>query len=260
MLEIKNLNYSYDDQKSIVSNLSLKLNANSFNSIIGSNGSGKSTLCKLIANVLRADSGEILLDNKAIDSKDVAIVFQNPSDQFVRPIVYNDLAFGLENLNIAVDEIDRQITDFAHLFNITHLLDRTISSLSGGEKQRVAIISNLMLNPKVLIMDEATDMLDPLTRIALLERVKRHAIANQMIVIYITHDMELAFSTDNIVVIKDGSVETCGAPNLVFNNQKVILDNRLEVPYSIKLMKQICGEYCYTNLLSFKESYELDLK
>lgn len=257
MLEIKNLEYGYDYDQKIINNLSLEFKPLSYNSILGSNGCGKSTLCKLIAQVIEADSGEILLNNQPIQSRDVAIVFQNPTDQFVRPKVYNDLAFGLENLNIPVSEIHEIITEYASEFNISHLLERSVSSLSGGEKQRIAIISNIMLSPKVLIMDEATDMLDPITRADLLQKVRNHAIANQMILIYITHDMELAFSTDNIVILSEGSVMATGTPLAIFNNEQLVKENRLTVPYNVKLMKAVCGEYCHTDLSSFKEMYEL---
>lgn len=257
MLEIKNLEYGYDYEHKIINNLSLTLKPTSFNSILGSNGSGKSTLCKLIAQVIDSDSGQILLNNEPIKARDVAIVFQNPTDQFVRPFVYNDLAFGLENLNMPVSEINATIKSYSEEFEITHLLDRSVNSLSGGEKQRIAIVSNIMLSPKVLIMDEATDMLDPITRAALLKKVRNHAIANQMILIYITHDMDLAFSTDNIVIINNGQVDATGTPLSIFNNEQLVKANRLKVPYTVNLMKAICGEYCYTDINSFKEMYEL---
>ncbi len=239
---------------------SLKLKSNSFNSILGSNGSGKSTLCKLIACIFKPDSGEILLDGKPITDRDVAIVFQNPQDQFVRPIVYNDLAFGLENLNVDVQEIDCQIHTIAKDFNIEHLLDRNVNSLSGGEMQRVAIASAILLQPKVLILDEATDMLDPITRSRLLSKLSDYAKERSVIIIYITHDMELAFHTDNLVIMKNGCVEFTGTPLATFNNQQVVDDNRLLVPYSVALMKKVCGDYCYTNLDSFKETYEINIK
>ncbi len=258
MLEIKNLNYGYDFEQKVIDDLSLTLKANSFNSILGSNGSGKSTLCKLIAGVVRADSGSITLDEEIVKPRDVAIVFQNPIDQFVRPTVYDDLAFGLENINMDVELIHETINDFATEFNIKHLLDRSVGNLSGGEKQRVAIISNIMLNPKILIMDEATDMLDPITRIDLIEKLKKHAKDQKMILLYITHDMDLAFSTDNLVIINDGKVTATGSPLSIFNNQQLVAENRLRVPYNVELMKKVCGEYCYTNLLTFKENYELN--
>lgn len=258
MLEIKNLNYGYDYDQKVIDDLSLTLKANSFNSILGSNGSGKSTLCKLIAGVVRADSGEITLNGEEIKARDVAIVFQNPIDQFVRPTVYDDLAFGLENINMDVELIHKTINDYATEFNIRHLLDRSVGNLSGGEKQRVAIISNIMLNPKVLIMDEATDMLDPITRIDLIEKLKTHAKAQNMILMYITHDMDLAFSTDNLVILKNGDVIATGSPLSIFNNKQLVEENRLSVPYNVELMKKVCGEYCYTNLLTFKENYELN--
>ncbi|WOO87975.1 ATP-binding cassette domain-containing protein [Mollicutes bacterium LVI A0039] len=257
MLEIKNLKYGYDLNSELISDLSLTLKSQSFNSILGSNGSGKSTLCKLIAHILKPDLGEILLDGRPITDRDVAIVFQNPADQFVRPIVYNDLAFGLENLNIDIEQIDREIKSIAEEFNIEHLLERNVNTLSGGEMQRVAIASSILLKPRVLILDEATDMLDPITRSRLLVKLTDYARKNNVIIIYITHDMELAFHTDNIIIIGEGNVKFIGTPLATFNNTKVVNENRLSIPYNVQLMKQVCGDYCYTSLDSFKEMYEL---
>lgn len=260
MLEIKNLKYGYEVDKDIINSLNVQLKPKSFNSILGSNGSGKTTLVKLMAGILKADSGEVLLDGKELEDKDVAIVFQNPQDQFVRPIVYNDLAFGLENLNMSVEDINKKIKEAAKYFEIEHLLDRSVHSLSGGEMQRVAIVSNVLLSPKVLIMDEATDMLDPITRHRLLAALTKLANQKNMILIYITHDMELAFSTDNIVIMKAGQVIHSATPLATFNNTQIVEENRLVVPYNVQLMKKICGEYCYTNLQSFKDMYEIDIK
>lgn len=257
MLEIRNLKYGYEVGTYVINDLNLSLKPKSFNSILGCNGSGKSTLVKLMAGILRADSGEILLAGSKLESVDVAIVFQNPQDQFVRPIVYNDLAFGLENLNIAPETIKDEINQFARCFEIEHLLDRGVHSLSGGEMQRVAIVSNILLRPKVLIMDEATDMLDPITRHNLLTKLTEFASDNDMILIYITHDMELAFSTENIIIIKNGGVVHSASPLATFNNRQVVVENRLSIPYTVELMKQVCGEYCYTNIQSFKEMYEI---
>ncbi len=259
MLEIKNLKYGYEYDQNIIDDLSLTLKSKSFNSILGSNGSGKSTLVKLIAHILKADSGEILLDNQPITDRDVAIVFQNPADQFVRPIVYNDLAFGLENLNMPIDQIRFEIEHIASEFGIQDLLDRNVHTLSGGEMQRVAIVSSILLKPRVLIMDEATDMLDPITRNRLLNKLTLFADKNNIILIYITHDMELAFSTSNIVILSEGKVTHTGTPLATFNNTEIVEANRLSVPYNVSLMKKICGEYCYTDLDSFKELYELNI-
>ncbi len=260
MLEIRDLKYGYDYEKVIIDIEQLEIKKSSFNCILGSNGSGKSTLCMLIANVLEKDQGTITLDGEKLGGKDVSIVFQNPMDQFVRPTVYDDLAFGLENMNMPVAKIKELITEYADKFNISHLLDRSINNLSGGEKQRVAIISNIMLKPKVLIMDEATDMLDPITRIEMIRLIKEFVIEHQMIIIYITHDMDLAFSTNNLIIIKDGKVDSVGTPLTIFNNDDIVARNRLLVPYSVRLMKRICGEYCYTDIVSFKEMYEIDVR
>ncbi len=257
MLQINNLTYGYSDNDLIINNLSLNFKAGSINCILGSNGSGKSTLCKLIANICVPDNGNILLNDQKLNAHDVSLVFQNPIDQFVRPIVYDDIAFGLENKNINITEIKEMITSYAKEFEIEHLLQKNINSLSGGEKQKVAIVSNLILKPKILIMDEATEMLDPITRISLLKKIKSFVKKQNIILIYITHDMELAFSTEKIIVLNNGRVLKTGGPLEIFNDNDIVEKNRLTVPYSLELMNEVGGQYCYTDIVSFKDNYEL---
>lgn len=257
MLEIKNLNYGYDEQSTVINGLSVSIESGKLYAIVGSNGSGKSTLCKVIAGVLKKSSGEITLDGKELANSDVAIVFQNPTDQFVRPTVYDDLAFGLENASIPIDEIQSMIYDIANKFNIKSLLDRSVNSLSGGERQRVAIIGNLLLNPKVLILDEATDMLDPITRHDLLVQIEKFAIENNTILIYITHDMELAAALDQIIIVDNGQVIAQEKPDNIFNNEELVVSSRLIRPFSIELGMQLTGSYKYINKYQLREDYEI---
>ncbi len=257
MLKISKLNAGYEQDKQIINDLNLEVEAKTFNAIVGKNGSGKSTLCKLIACVIPADSGEISLNGQKVTNLDVAIVFQNPTDQFVRPNVYQDLAFGLENLNTSLEQIDIQIKQMAEVFGVSHLLDRSVNSLSGGEKQRIAIISNLLLAPKILILDEATDMLDPITRHNLLININDFAKKNNIIVMYITHDMNLAASLERMIVIEEGQVVANDYPANIFANPQIMKTSRLRAPYGSLLNERLSGSYQMLESSEFGEKYEL---
>lgn len=260
MLEIKGLKYGYDLDKPVIKNLDLKVEANSCNALLGQNGSGKSTLGKILAQIVRPEAGEITLNGKPLTTNSIAIVFQNPDHQFVRPGVFDDLAFGLENINLPIDEIALKINEIAKYFEITHLLERNINDLSGGEKQRVAIVSSLLLNHDVLILDEATDMLDPTTRDMTLKKLFTYCAEQQITLIFITHDMELAFAMDNIILMAEGTVIANAAPNVIFHNRKLVEENRLTIPFSVKIIEEICGDFCFVDLVDFKEQYEFKNK
>lgn len=255
MLKIENLTYSYD-RNPIIAELNLEIKVNSSNALLGANGSGKSTLGKILAGIIRPDSGKITIDNQPLDENSVAIVFQNPDQQFVRPRVYDDIAFGLENKNMPIIDIESEITAIAKLFEIDHLLRRNVSSLSGGEKQRVAIVSSLILNHRLLILDEATDMLDPITRDMTIKRIIAYSHEHNITLIFITHDMELAFSIENLIIISEGKIVANSHPNSIFHNQQLVIENRLQVPDSVQIIEEVSGEFCFIGVEDFKEKYE----
>ena len=164
---VKNLSYSYSADSKAVDDLSLQIEQGSFTSIIGHNGSGKSTLAKLIIGLLKANNGEIFIDGVRLEEKSIneirkkiAIVFQNPDNQFIGSTVEDDVAFGLENRQVPTEEMPGIIQKYASMVGMEDYLKKEPTSLSGGQKQRVAIAGALALSPEILILDEATAMID----------------------------------------------------------------------------------------------------
>ena len=167
-LEIKNLSFSYDREHPVIDDVSFKVEKGSFVCVLGHNGSGKSTLAKLIVGLLDKSGGQIFFDDVEIDQKNIkdlqsktALVFQNPDNQFIGATVEDDIAFGLENKQFPHDKMQEEIEKFADSVNMLDYLKKEPTNLSGGQKQRVAIAGALILKPEVLILDEATSMLDP---------------------------------------------------------------------------------------------------
>ena len=167
-LEIKNLCFSYDKVTPVIDDISLSIDKGSFIAILGHNGSGKSTLAMLIVGLLEKNSGEIFFDGEEITKKNIknlqtktALVFQNPDNQFIGATVEDDIAFGLENRQVPHDQMQEEINKFAESVGMLEYLDKEPVNLSGGQKQRVALAGALILRPDILILDEATSMLDP---------------------------------------------------------------------------------------------------
>ncbi len=196
MLKVSNLNV-----KDILKDINISFEAGEITSIIGSNGSGKTTLVRAIASLIEF-TGDINLK-----TNDISLVFQNPDVQFVKNIVEDDLAFGLENIKTSKKEMKEKIYSYSKEFNIEHLLKRNISSLSGGEKQKVALISNLILDPKVLILDEAFEMLDARSKVEMMVFIKKIVKKRKIICINITHDNRIINFSDTIVGINSGEID-----------------------------------------------------
>jgi energy-coupling factor transport system ATP-binding protein len=168
MIEVKNLNFSYDENSETIDNVSFSVEKGTYTTIIGQNGSGKSTIAKLIAGLLEKKSGSIMIDGLELNLENlnqirskIGIVFQNPDNQFIGSTVRDDIAFGLENHCVAQEDMDDIIAANAKRVKMTKYLNQEPTRLSGGQKQRVAIAGVLAMKPEILIFDEATAMLDP---------------------------------------------------------------------------------------------------
>ena len=246
-LVVKNLTYSYDKEKDVVNDVSLTIKRGSYVSIIGHNGSGKSTFAKLIAGLLEPQAGEIyifdlLLNDKNLATirRDLGIVFQNPDNQFIGSSVRDDIAFGLENRQVPSDQMDGIIEHFAREVNMSAFLDKEPTNLSGGQKQRVAIAGVLALNPKIVILDEATAMLDPRGKREIGEIVKRMKLDNpDLTVISITHDIEETLGSDEIVVFNAGKIILQGTPSQVYKNAEVLHAISLDLPFIYRLKEAL---------------------
>ncbi|MBV1710013.1 MAG: energy-coupling factor transporter ATPase [Erysipelothrix sp.] len=241
-LEIKNLRFTYDQQTDVVKNVSFLVEKGSYTSIIGHNGSGKSTIAKLIIGLLEKSEGEIIIDGISLNENTinqvrgkVGIVFQNPDNQFIGSTVRDDIAFGLENHQIPQKDMDDIITHFASEVGMTEYLENEPTRLSGGQKQRVAIAGVLAMRPDILILDEATSMLDPKGKEevnALVDEIHRE---HNMTIISITHDIEEVVKSDYVFVMNEGEFVMQGKPQDVLLHAKTLIDIDLDVPFTVKM-------------------------
>lgn len=244
MVEIKNLNFAYKKENIVIDDVSLTIPKGQFLCILGHNGSGKSTLAKLLVGLLEADSGEIfinqtLLNRDSVDElrKEIGIVFQNPDNQFVGVTVKDDIAFGLENRLYPREEMLELIDEYSRLVEMEGFLENNPETLSGGEKQRVAIAGVLAYNPSIIIFDEATSMLDP-KGIGEVNKVI-NSLKGKKTIIAITHNLEEAVNADQIVVMNDGRIVLNGTPEEVFKEKEILKEARLDILESMKLIELV---------------------
>lgn len=240
IVEISNLNFKYDDNV-IFDNFNLTIKKGSFTSIIGSNGSGKSTLMKIIVGLLKCD-GKIVVDGITINEdtyKDVrsriGMVFENPDNQFVAETVMDEIAFSLENMNYEKKQIRENIKDIAQLLGIEEIMEKEPHSLSGGQKQLIALASALAIKPKILVLDEALEMLDEAERQRMLKILVELNKSSELTIINITHNSEeLLYGTD-IVILNKGIMVENGETKEVLRKEKAFKQNGLELPFIVDL-------------------------
>lgn len=245
MIKINNLSFQYTKNTEALKDVSLHIKKGKWISILGHNGSGKSTLAKLLVGLLSATSGEIFVDGTLLTDetvndvrKKVGIVFQNPDNQFVGVTVKYDIAFGLENQNLPSKEIKEKVLEYAKFVNMHEFLDKEPHNLSGGQKQRVAIAGSLAMNQDVLILDEATSMLDPKGTNEIIELIKTVKEERNITVITITHDLTLASLSDYIFVLKDGELTLEGEPLEVFKHEDKLKESNLEIPFALRVYNE----------------------
>ncbi|HHT66796.1 MAG TPA: energy-coupling factor transporter ATPase [Erysipelotrichaceae bacterium] len=246
-LEIKNLSFSYDNKSLVIDDISFKVRKGQFISIIGHNGSGKSTLAKLIVGLLDKKSGQIFFDDEEITKKNMtklqtktALVFQNPDNQFIGSTVEDDIAFGLENRNFPPHLMQKEIERFADEVGMSDYLKKEPSNLSGGQKQRVAIAGALILRPEILILDEATSMLDPKGKSTVRKVISRiHRENKDLTLILITHDIDEALLSDEVLVLSRGKLVKKGPPREVLRDEKMLHSLRLEMPFVYRFEKEL---------------------
>lgn len=249
IIELSHVTYSYPNSETpALNDLSLTINQGEWIAIIGHNGSGKSTLAKLLNYLLEPTAGEITIAGTPVNEDNmwtirdlVGMVFQNPDNQFVGATVADDVAFGMENRGIPREEMVPRVAEALEKVGMAKFADREPARLSGGQKQRVAIASVLAIQPQILILDEATAMLDPKGRremIALVHDLKRQ-LGDALTVISITHDIEEAASADRVVVINDGDLMQTGTPEDVFANAEKLREFGLAVPFAEQLKEKL---------------------
>jgi energy-coupling factor transport system ATP-binding protein len=246
ILSMHNVSYSYqtedDAAKKAVDGVSFTLQDDEWIAIVGHNGSGKSTLAKLMIGLLFPEEGDVNVfieklteDNIWEIRSQMGFVFQNPDNQFVGSTVQDDVAFALENNGVPYEEMVTRVHDALAQVNMSDFLNQEPHHLSGGQKQRVAIAGALALHPKILIMDEATSMLDPQGRnevIHLVEELKRKT---GLAVISITHDLEEALLADRIIVMNKGKILTVGTPEQIFARGNELEEIGLDLPFALRV-------------------------
>ncbi len=254
-VSVKSVSFTYrNDEGDITStkaldNISLDIKAGSYCAVLGPNGSGKSTLAKIIDVLELPDEGQItVLGIKAEDEEtffeireNCSYVFQNPDNQIVGTIVEEDVAFGPENLGIRHPELRERVDEALRYVGLYDLRYREAASLSGGQKQKLAIAGALAMRPKLLILDESTAMLDPVSRDEFLNIVERLNKEKGITVLTITHDMSEAARCEKVFVIEKGCVTMEGTPEEIFSHPDRIKDAGLELPPDIRLVYEIAG-------------------
>lgn len=226
-IELQNLAYRYktaEGEVAALKNISLRVSEGEHVAILGANGSGKSTLAKLISSLELKQEGEIEVAGiQPITEEDIwelrricAMVFQNPDNQIIGTTVEEDIAFGPENLGIDPSRIRRRVDQCANMVGLQDFLQKAPSALSGGQKQKLAIAGVLAMEPRIIILDEATSMLDPISRTKFMDLVVDLARQYKLTIINITHHMDEALLADHIAVIADGSILFQGKPEEVF--------------------------------------------
>ncbi|MDG3116694.1 energy-coupling factor transporter ATPase [Streptococcus suis] len=247
IIEVKNLKYKYnqEDEQYTLNDVSFHVKQGEWLSIIGHNGSGKSTTVRLIDGLLEAESGDIYIDGDALTIDNVwdkrrliGMVFQNPDNQFVGATVEDDVAFGLENQGIPLEEMRSRVDEALELVGMTDFKTREPARLSGGQKQRVAIAGVVALRPKIIILDEATSMLDPEGRLDLIKIVREIKERHGMTVISITHDLDEVALSDRVIVMKNGQVESISTPNELFMREDLV-DLDLDRPFTTELASSL---------------------
>ena len=244
MVKIKDLNFSYKKDNIVIDNISLNIDEGEFVCILGHNGSGKSTLAKLLVGLLRADSGEIYINDQLLTEESVdelrthiGIVFQNPDNQFVGVTVKDDIAFGLENRQYAREDMLTLIDRYSKLVGMENFLEYNPENLSGGEKQRVAIAGVLAYNPNIIIFDESTSMLDPKGIREVNEVID--SLKGTKTIIAITHNLKEAINADRIIVMNEGKIILNGKPEDVFKEKDILKSSKLDILESMKLIELI---------------------
>ena len=247
-MQVQDATYLYEEGAApAVDHVSLEIAKGSFVAVLGHNGSGKSTLAKLMNALYLPTGGSVLvcgMDTATAEQvwnvrRHAGMVFQNPDNQIVSNVVREDVAFGLENLGVPHDEMVARIDAALEAVRMTEKASFAPHMLSGGQKQRVAVAGVLAMQPEVMIMDEATAMLDPSGRKEVLETVRKLNREQGMTVVWITHFMEEAALADRVVVLDKGAVAMDGAPSSVFSRVDEIKALGLDVPPMAELAREL---------------------
>ncbi|KRL13288.1 cobalt transporter ATP-binding subunit [Schleiferilactobacillus perolens DSM 12744] len=243
IITIDHLTVKYAEQQHpALDDISLTVPAHSWTAIIGHNGSGKSTMIKALTGLVTADAGTMTVAGMPVDEahiwdirRKMGVVFQNPENQFVGSTVADDVAFGLENAQIPRDKMIPRVQNALAQVGMTDFATREPAHLSGGQKQRVAIAGIVALAPDIIALDEATSMLDPEGRVAVLQTIRNLKAQQDLTILAVTHDLEEAAAADNVIVIDNGHLVASGTPPEIFARGEKLIDMGLAVPFTEQL-------------------------
>lgn len=245
IISFENVHFTYPgDQMESLCGINLEIEEGSFVAVLGHNGSGKSTLAKHMNAILVPDEGKVTING--IDSADedklielrrnVGMVFQNPDNQIVANVVEDDVAFAPENLGVEPAEIRRRVDEALKQVGMYEKRSHAPHLLSGGQKQRVAIAGVIAMEPKIIVLDEPTAMLDPIGREEVISTVTRLCREKGMTVVLITHHMDECVGADRLIVMSNGSIVADGVPAEVFANIELMEGEGLAVPETTRLL------------------------
>ncbi len=250
MIKAENLSFSYkadDEVVKVFENLNIEIAGGEFVAVLGHNGSGKSTFAKQLNAILTPQSGRVVVfgintadEERVFDlRKKVGMVFQNPDNQIVATVVEEDVAFGLENLGVPREEMRRRVDDALKAVRMYEYRKHSPHLLSGGQKQRVAIAGILAMEPKCIVLDEPTAMLDPIGREEVMETVRRLNREKGITIVMITHYMDEAVKADRCIVMDKGTVVMDDVPGKIFPQVEKMRALGLDVPQATELAYEL---------------------
>ena len=248
IIELEDIHYRYheDDAREALAGVSLEIRRGEWLAIIGHNGSGKSTLAKVMNGLIEANTGSVVVNGKTLTAetvfdarRTVGMVFQNPDNQFVGTTVEDDIAFGLENIGLPREEMLERVTKVLDMVKMSEFRTKEPARLSGGQKQRVAIAGVTALEPEVIILDEATSMLDPKGRLEVISTIQKLHKEKKITVISITHDLDEAAQADRVILMEQGQIQQIGTPKEIFKLGSKLVEKGLDVPFAEKLIEAL---------------------
>lgn len=243
-IKIEKLNFSYGKHK-IYENFDLSIKKGTWVSILGANGAGKSTLVKILVGLYR-NNNTITIDDKLLNRKNykqirksMGVILDNPEIQFVSETVRDEIAFNLENLQYEKEEIKKRVDEIAKILKIDDLLDIEPHRLSGGQMQKVAIASALVIKPKILILDEAVSMIDPFDKKEILNILKQYHNKEETTIINFTSDIEETVYSDRIVGLYKGQIGIDGSLKAVLKEERAMKKLGLDLPFIVELATKL---------------------